>query len=75
MRTVLIAGLVLGAASVSLVTTARGADPNWRKPVQVEVPNHTAFQEPDPQQPNWLQEPCLKDRDGHEICRRQSEPE
>jgi hypothetical protein len=75
MRTVLIANLLLGAASVSLVRTANAADPNWHKTSQVEVQNHMAFQEPDEQHPNGLQEPCLKDRDGHEICRHQSTPE
>jgi hypothetical protein len=75
MRTVLIAGLVLGLASANLVPTARAADPDWRKPARVDGENNTAFQEPDQQNPDWLQEPCLKDRDGHEICRRQSSPE
>jgi hypothetical protein len=73
MRNVLIAGLVLGAAS--LVHTANAADPNWHKPSQAEGQSHTAFQEPDQQNPHWLQEPCLKDRDGNEICRHQSAPE
>ena len=75
MRIVLIAGLVLGATGMSLIRAANAADPNWQRPSQVEVQNHTALQEPDQQNPNWLQEPCLKDRDGHEICRHQSAPE
>ncbi|HEX3993458.1 MAG TPA: hypothetical protein VHX39_19970 [Acetobacteraceae bacterium] len=75
MRIVLIAGLVLGAASMSLVRTANAADPNWHKPFLVEGQNHTAFQEPDQQNPDWLQEPCLNDRHGNEICRHQSAPE
>jgi hypothetical protein len=75
MRTVLIAGLVLGAASMSMVAAASAADQDWQKHAQVQQQNPTAFQEPDEQNPVWLQEPCLKNRKGNEICQGQSAPE
>jgi hypothetical protein len=70
MRNVLVTCLVLGAASVTLVPTARAADPYWRQHKEVDWQSRTEFKAPEQQRPDWLREHCVRDWDGHELCRR-----
>jgi hypothetical protein len=69
MRTILAACLVMGAASMSLIPTAQAA-PYWQEHHEVQFQPRTAFPEPEHQQAAWLREHCIRDWDGHEMCRR-----
>jgi len=70
MRHVLVACLVLGTASVGLIPTARAADPYWQQHHEVQWRGRTEFKAPEQQRPDWLREHCIRDWDGHELCRR-----
>lgn len=70
MRNVLVACLVLGTASVGLIPTARAADPDRQQHHEVQWQGRTEFKAPEQQRPDWLREHCIRDWDGHELCRR-----
>jgi hypothetical protein len=70
MRKTLAACLILGVMGIGFAPGARAADPYWQTHHQVQWQPRTAFPEPEHQQPAWLREHCIKDYDGHEMCRR-----
>jgi hypothetical protein len=70
MRTILVACLALGTASVTFVSTARAADPYWRAHKEVEWQNRSEFKEAEHQKPEWMREHCIRDWGGKELCRR-----
>ncbi len=69
MRTILTACLALGVASMSLVPVAQAA-PYWQEHRESQWQARTEFREPQHQEPAWLREHCIRDWDGHELCRR-----
>jgi hypothetical protein len=70
MRTVLVACLALGAASFSLTSPARAEDPYWRTHHDVQWQARSEFKEAEHSKPDWLRAHCIRDWDGHEMCRR-----
>jgi hypothetical protein len=70
MRTVLVACLALGIGSLSVISTARAEDPYWRTHHEVHWQSRTEFKDPAQSKPDWLRGHCIRDWDGHELCRK-----
>jgi hypothetical protein len=70
MRTIVVACLALGAASLGSVHNARAADPYWQSHHEVQWQERKTFKEPEYQKPDWLGEHCIRDWAGKELCRR-----
>lgn len=70
MQKFLAACLIAGIGSATMVSAAQAAAPYWQQHHEVQWQPRTAFPEPEHQQPAWLRDHCIKDWDGHEMCRR-----
>jgi hypothetical protein len=69
MRSILVACLALSAVT-SLISTARAEDPYWRTHHDVQWQDRSTFKEVEHGKPDWLRAHCIRDWDGHELCRR-----
>ena len=70
MKTILLGCLIAGATFAGVITSAQAADPYWRSHHDVEWQERTTFKDPAFGKPEWLREHCIRDWDGHEMCRR-----
>jgi hypothetical protein len=70
MKAFLVGLLAVGAASAVIPGTAQAADPYWRAHHEVEWQERGTFRGPDFEKRDWLREHCIRDWDGHEMCRR-----
>lgn len=69
MRVVLAACLTIGAGVIG-IATARAADPYWQTHHEAKWEDRSAFKEAEHQKPEWLQEHCVREWGGREVCRR-----
>jgi hypothetical protein len=70
MRTILAACLVIGSTAAAFISPAHAEDPYWRTHHDVEWQNRAEFKDPAQKQTGWLRDHCIRDWDGHEMCRR-----
>ena len=70
MRKILVGCMALGVGTVGLISAAQAADPYWRSHREVEWQSRSEFKEAEHGKPEWLREHCIRDWDGHELCRR-----
>jgi len=70
MKQILLACMALGVGAMGFVSSAHAEDPYWKTHHEVEWQNRSEFKEAEHNKPDWLRGHCIRDWDGHEMCRR-----
>jgi hypothetical protein len=70
MKKILLGCLIASAAFAGVISSAQAADPYWRSHHDVEWQDRATFKDPASAKTDWLRDHCIRDWDGHEMCRR-----